>query len=260
VKKPRVSKAKALTLAIQKVVNRNIETKYATLVRVDQQIANTLRTKFTGATISLNSLQSAMPPVGLGSQSNDQSGTRIKAVSLRTIVSINLTKDNLSTQDMFVRVFFLTSRNVKSYSVATSLAGGNLLRTGSATEEDWIPGGTTVTDPRALAHLNINRNAWQGSFKTFRLSKNQGPLNNGGTAGTVAVLGSGNASHTFAHDWKIQNKVLKYDESDNSSYPENFMPFIGFIAWYPDGTSVGQPDNTMPVNFTYTSHLYYKDG
>jgi len=193
--------------------------------------------------------------VNSGTASNDLIGTKAKIVSLKTYLHFNLDTGNSTSNDVMVKVFFLHSRNVKNLGVANNgLPGGNLLRTGAASEEDWVP--AAGVDMRLLAQLPVNKNAWTGTTKTFRLSKNAGTMQNG-TA--VPLLSAGNASYTFTYDWKAGGKTLKYDESDGSNAPENFLPLICAVAWYPDGTSVGPQDSNMPVFVTLSNHLYYKD-
>jgi len=258
-KKPRASKAvsKPVKAAIERILNKNIETKFVVSSVVNSMLYNTVRSKMiTSGTATFQNLRTCMPIiVNSGTASNDLIGTRAKIVSLKTYLHFNLDTGNSTSNDVMIKVFFLHSKNAKNFTVATAgLPAGNLLRTGAASEEDWVP--AAGVDMRLLAQLPVNKQAWTGTTKTFRLSKNAGTIN-GGTA--VPILSSGNASYTFTYDWKAAKKTLKYDESDGSNYPENFLPLIAAVAWYPDGTSVGPQDSTMPVFVTLSNHLYYKD-
>jgi len=256
VKKPR--KAKTLTTAIQKVLNKTIETKLVISSVVNSMLYNTIRTKMIAAGITVfQNFRTCMPAiVNTGTATNDLIGARAKIVSLKTYMHFNLDTGNSNSNDVMVKVFFLHSKNTKNYTVASNgLPGGNLLRTGNGSEEDWIPG--AGIDSRLTAQLPLNKNAWTGTSKTFRLSKNVGTMQQG-TTGTP-LLSGGMASYTFSHDWKAGGKTLKYDETDGSNYPENFLPLICAVAWYPDGTSVGPQDSNMPVFVTLSNHLYYKD-
>lgn len=258
-KNKRVAKiSKPLTNAIQRIVNRNIETKFSFQGVPDTPLYNTLRTTLQ-PTLGLNYIKPCIPLLAInGTQSDELIGTRMKIVSLKTVFSFNLAASNTISTDVMIKVFFLISKNVKNNTVAASgLLGKNLLRTGQATEEDWLVG--SGVDPRILNQLPVNRNAWSRiSTKTFRLSKNGGTLN-GQATGAVPVLGSANGSYSFTHDWKAGGKTCTYDESDGSAYPENYLPLVGMVAWYPDGTSVGSPDTVMPVYAQFSHHLYYKD-
>lgn len=259
VKKPRVKASKALNLAIQRIVNKNIETKFVVSSVVNSMLYNTIRSKMiTSGTATFQNFRTCMPIiVNSGTASNDLIGTKAKIVSLKTHLHFNLDTGNTSSNDVMVKVFFLHSRNTKNFTTATAgLPAGNLLRTGAASEEDWVP--AAGVDMRLLAQLPLNRQGWIGKSRTFRLTKNPGTIN-GGTTGSVPLLSSGNASYTFTHDWKAGGKTLRYDESDGSNYPENFLPLVCAVAWYPDGTSVGPQDSTMPVFVTLSNHLYYKD-
>jgi len=258
VKKPRQG-PKALTTAIQRVINRNIETKYAISSLVNSQITNTIRSKLQpGGTTTLNYMRTCMPAISnSGTATNDVIGAKLKVVSLKTVLHFNLDYANATSSDVMVRVYFLQSRNAKNYTVAfTGLPGNNLLRTGAGTETDWLPG--TGVDSRYISQLPLNKLAWTGKQKTFRLSKNGGKTN-GEPTGAVPVLSGGIASHTFTFDWKVGGKTLKYDEGDGSGLPENFLPIIAMIAWYPDGTPMQSFDQPMPVYTTFSNHLYYKD-
>lgn len=262
-KKKLTTKGAKLTKPVKSAIQRMIygaqETKYVVAGLVNANVYNTCRTKLVPAGVTtFNYLRTAMPTiVNSGTQTNDLIGAKCKIMSLKTVFHFNLDTANAVSQDIMVKVFFLQSRNVKNYSVAfNGLTGGNLLRTGNAGEEDWVP--ATGVDSRFLNQLPINKLSWTGTSKTFRLSKNGGTLNNQ-TTGAVPVLGNGIASYDFTHNWKANGKTLRYDEGDGSNYPENYLPLIGIVAWYPDGTPVGAQDTVMPVNVTFSSHLWYKD-
>lgn len=243
--------------AIQKIINKNIETKYAFAGVADQPLYNTLRTALQPAQ-GLNFIKPCLPLLSInGTQSDELIGTRMKISSHKTVFNFNLASSNATSQDVMVKVFFLISKNAKNNTVAAAgFTGKNLLRTGQASEEDWIPG--SGLDPRIFNQLPVNRNAWvlKGS-RTFRLAKNGGTLN-GQTTGAVPVLSCAN-SYQFTWDWKAGGKTCTYDESDQSSFPENYLPLVGMVAWYPDGTTVGAADQVMPVYCQFSHHLYYKD-
>jgi len=259
-RRPRVAKVSApLTRAIQRVVDRNIETKFAISSLVNAQVYNTIRTKFVPAgSVGTQYVRACIPAIAnSGTASNDLMGAKCKISSLKTYLHFDLGSTSNVSTDVMVKVFFLQSRNAKNYTVANvGLPGNNLLRTGNATEEDWIAGSSI--DSRYYNQLPLNKLSWTGSSKTFRLSKNGGTTN-GTAAGSVPVLSGGIGSLDMTYDWKVGGKVLKYDEGDGSGYPENFLPLIAIVAWYPDGTTVGQQDTAMPVFVTQSNHLYYKD-
>jgi len=260
VKKPRgKGVSQPIKDAIQRILNKDIETKFAISSLVNSQVTNTIRSKLQpGGTTTLNYMRTCMPGISnSGTASNDLIGTKLRVVSLKTVLHFNLDYANATSADVMVRVYFLQSRNAKNYTVAFSgLPGNNLQRTGSGTEQDWLPG--TGVDSRYLSQLPLNTLAWTGTQKTFRLSKNGGKTN-GEPTGAVPVLNNGQVSYDFVHDWKIGGKVLKYDEGDGSGLPENFLPIIAMVAWYADGTPMASFDQAMPVFTTYSNHLYYKD-
>lgn len=247
---------KPVKVAIQRMIGASIESKYVFSGVADGPLYNTLRTKIA-PTLGLNFIKPCLPPLAInGTQSDQLIGTKMKVQSLKTIFNFNLASSNTVSQDILVRVFFLYSKNVKNYSASINgMVGSNLLRTGSASEEDWIP--SSGIDPRILNHLPLNKNAWVGTSKTFRLTKNGGTLN-GQTTGAVPVIAGQGASIQFTHDWKCK-KTLTYDETDTSSFPENFLPLVGMVAWYPDGTTVGAVDTVMPVYCQFSHHMWYKD-
>lgn len=248
--------SKPMRNAVQAIINKNIESKYAFTGVADQPLYNTLRTKIN-ATSGLNFIKPCIPQIPInGTASNDLIGTKMKVQSLKTVFNFNLASSNVVSQDILVRVFFLFSKNVKNYSASINgMVGGNLLRTGQGTEEDWVVG--SGIDPRILNQLPLNKNAWVGTSKTFRLTKNGGNLN-GQATGSVPVLSGVGASYQFTHNWKC-TKTLTYDETDTSLYPENYLPLVGMVAWYPDGTTVGATDQVMPVYCQFSHHIWYKD-
>lgn len=251
--------SKNMKLAIQRIINKDIETKFAISSVVNAAVYNTIRGKLApSGTTSLNYLRPCIPPISnSGTASNDLVGAKMKLISLKTVLHFDLGTANTVSTDIFIKVFFLQSRNAKNYTVAQAgLPGANILRTGNASEEDWVP--SSGLDPRYLNQLPLNKLSWTGTTKTFRLSKNGGQTN-GTVSGNVPLLSNGNATFDFSYNWKAAGKSLKYDESDGSGYPENYLPLIGFVAWYADGTSVGAIDSSMGVNVTYSNHAYYKD-
>lgn len=252
---------KPLKNAIERILNKNIETKYVISSLINLSVTNTCRSKMTPAgVVTFNYLRQCIPSLQQASamaSSNDLIGAKAKIVSLRTIFHFNLDTSNAAANDVMVKVFLIQSRNVKNLTVANAgLPAGNLLRTGNADEDDWVP--ASGFDARYTNMLPLNKLAWTGKTRTFRLTKNSGIMNSG-TSTTVPLLANGNASYDFTHDWKAGGKVIRYDEGDGSSYPENYLPLVGMVAWYPDGTQVGSQDSIMPVNVTVSNHLYYKD-
>jgi len=250
--------SRSLTLAIQRVVNKNLETKFVVHTDQDQPIYNTLNTAINPSA-GYNYLMPCIPQIVRGAVSTDQmAGAKIKVVSLKTYIHFNFASANNTTNDIMIKVFFLHSKNVQNYTTASNgLLGDNLLRTGQSDEIDWYGNGTGTLEPRCLAQLPLNKLAWTGTTRTYRLSKNGGILN-GGTSSALPVLANGNGSIDISYDWKC-TKTLTYDESDQSIYPENYLPLLGVVAWYPDGTSSGNKNEVMPVYATATHHLYYKD-
>jgi len=254
----RVRGGSKLTQQIQRVLNKNLETKYVVHTDQDQPLYNTINTAIN-PTGGYSYLLPCIPQIVRGGiNSDNMTGAKIKVVSLKTYIHFNFASQNNTTNDVMVKIFFLHSKNTQNYTVAANgLLGSNLLRTGQASEVDWIGSGTGTLEPRCLAQLPLNKLAWTGTTRTFRLSKNGGILN-GGTSSALPVLANGNGSFDISYDWKC-SKTLKYDESDNSIYPENYLPLMAAVAWYPDGTSSGAKDTVMPVYATATHHLYYKD-
>jgi len=245
--------------AIQKIINKNLETKLVISSFINQQLTNTIRAKMraTGVTNFANFFPCIPGQSQTGTATNDIIGAKTKIVSLKTYLHFNLAANDTQSDDIMVKVFFLISRNAKNLTVAnTGLPAGNLLRTGAGQEQDWVP--ASGIDERYLNQLPLNTLSFTGTSRTFRLSKNPGQLN-GGTSSAVPVLAGGAASYDFSYDWKVKGKVLKYDESDGSLFPENYLPLVCAVAWYPDGTSVGPQDSTMPVFITASNHLYFKD-
>jgi len=239
------------------------ETKYVTRDFGATKVYNAFDSKFGPTTsTSLIYLQPGIPPMTQGFNSNKLQGSKATIQNCFTTFSVNLLSTTPTSVDVFVRFYLLESKNVKNYSIAVppgGLPAQNLLRIGNGEEADWFV--SAGNDPRMNSMRPINKLAWTGSMKTFRLAKNPGGINGDTTSipNSGANLSANTNAYHFTHNWGRKGKVLTYDDGDESNYPENFLPIWACVAWTVDGANTGAAYSTMPVEVVAVNHLYYKD-
>lgn len=206
-------------------------------------------------------LYAAMPDIIRGVDSNQRIGNKISSVHGKTHFSFcfdPLYGAALSTNDWYVRIFMLKSRQVKFSPSFNALQSNTLLDLGSSQTLDWRPNGQTTGGGPAsyniLAMMPISKENFTGHYKTFRMSKNQGLVNRDATGGQTTNLSAHNVVN-FTWNWSHAGNVL-YD--DNQAQPSNFAPFFTYVA-YPVDTYGGANIDTTGILATVRTEVYYKD-
>jgi len=242
----RVLPKKALTKVVKQVLNRQLETKY-----VAQQV------QLAGFTIPGQITPTAdyhlmLPDVAqqtTPATSNTREGDRIEPTRAR--ISGHIWYDNKEPDVgsvVFVKLFFVTPKNIKSANQVAGISDG-LLESGTADPSSWT---AARQDLQAFFPV-CKENYTLLNTKTFKLVKNGGyPIGNQPTHSTNI----GKDRYAFSYSWKPP--VLKYD-TDASQQPTNHLPLMFCVAYSPgynyttDASLVGQ------VKMNWNIEMFYKD-
>lgn len=251
---------------MEKIVKGNIETKYVVENLGDGynslQIVNQLTSQcpFT-VPPAMQFLQPAIPSVTIGSNSADVLGSKINNVRGAVHFEMELVPGAGTdpTRNVVVVLYCLESKSAHSQASAKALPGLDLLRLGQSISTDWT---AVPASYNALQYKNMPLGvAWRGFKKMFHFVKNQGTVQGDtGATGAPNTLPGGNR-HSFTWRWK--KDTVRYDESAGAvgSYPINYLPMFGAVAYYSDGTNTA-PSGTevgMGVNLSWRTEMYYKD-
>lgn len=233
---------KTFAKKVMAVVTKKEETKYA---------ATAL--PITGVTDSLlvpTGLIPCLPKLAQGPQSNQRVGQKISMAHGKVDFSFFLIPSgvNYPTQDVYVKIFLLRSKQAKSYGQVALLPGATLLDGGNQTSNDWA---ITVATAIELNQYPLSHEDFAGHIKTIRLIKNQGVPNNDLNPGTAPNT-FGHISANYSYRWKHKGSLL-YDDT-GSNNPTNFAPVFGVVAYNSDNTLFGGL-----VQYYARQHMWYKD-
>lgn len=233
-----------------KVLLRKAETKYVAYQR------------FTNASVSgtldiPGDLHDCLPPLLVGTESYQRTGSRISNMRGRTIFTFWL--DNLTQSpncnNVSVKIFFLNSKQTKSSSQAQLLPSGILLDNGDGTSTDWsnpVPG-----QPLLYNQLPISNENFSGRTKTIRLIKNTGGPN--AVGGNVVNPNTyGRVMATYVYNWSRKSAAAYENNITNAAlaYPTNFAPLFGVVAYLND-SSAKLADKTVFMDVR--NEMYFKD-
>lgn len=196
----------------------------------------------------------AAPSLTEGVGSWQRVGQRISNIRGKTHFNFSIPYNYSASTNWVVRVYMLTSRQVKSFAQVSALPANSLLDNGNGTTEDWNPGTTQVV---TLSQRPLSRENFSGKFRDFKLTKNSGSLN-GDTSTLPPSSNGGHHPSDRQYTWNWSHKgTVQYDE--NGNVPTNFNPMFILVAFPYDNTPV--PESLVsPVNATIRTEMYYKDG
>ena len=241
--------SKPLVATINRVINRKLETKY---VATQVQLAGfTIPGQIT-PTADYHLMLPDVAQTAGQSTSNTRFGDKIEPT--RAKISGHIWFDNLGSDDadpgaiVFVKLFFVTPKNIKSASQAAGISNG-LLESGTADPSSWT---AARQDLQAFFPV-CKENYTLLKTKTFKLVKNGGlPIANTRPASTNI----GKDRYSFSYAWKPP--TLKYD-TDADLQPTNHLPLMFCVAYSPgynyttDASLVGQ------VKMNWNIEMFYKD-
>lgn len=224
---------KAVTRVANEAVSRKAENKMVGSMVEDNVLHN--------SAISAADCEPVIIEVSQGTDNRSRIGDRIspRYLSVKGMVSLNLTSPPVTRSDIYVRVLILSQKDVKTGAqvLAGAVDAGALLRAGFGGGADQIP---YSGDPENTL-MPVNREKFRVYMdRIIKLSQ----VAEGGVEQISRYSG------TFSYTFKKKNlpKFLTYDEN-NGDWANNFAPFIAVGYAY----STGAPD---AVNTKLNTHIY----
>lgn len=229
------------TKAVLSIVNKKEETKYVAKQLGGANVPSTL--------VVPANLVPAIPVLIQGIQSNQRIGQKITNVFCKVDFQFYLIPAagaQYPTQDVWVKIFKLNSKEAKSYAQVASLTGGTLLDQGDQTTTDW----SVPANAGSYQFMPLSKENFKGAVKTINLTKNQGQAN--------ADLNTTNQPNTYGkvasiYSYTFKHSSLVYDDT-GTNYPTNFAPVFAICAMNTDQT----PYQGL-VDYQCRLHMWYKD-
>ena len=241
----RVPAKKATTALIKRVLNRALETKY---VATQVQLAGF---PIPGQITPTADYHLMLPDVAQAGASTSITRVGDKIEPVRAKISGHIWYDNLDTtvgNIVFVKLFFVTPKNIKSASQVAGISDG-LLESGTADPSSWT---AARQDLQAFFPV-CKENYTLLKTKTFKLVKNGGlPIGNNVTHSTNI----GKDRYSFSYSWKPP--TLKYD-TDASLQPTNHLPLMFCVAYSPGYNYSTDASLANQVKMNWNIELAYKD-
>lgn len=244
----RRSAVKATTRLIKKVLNRQLETKY-----VAAQVNS-------GGAVVKNSITPALdaitilPPVNFqtgAATSNTREGDQIEPVraSIRGHIWFNPDENQTSSKVLFVKMFIVQSKTIKSAPFKGSLDAG-LLEDGTENPVSWVSNKEDFQTFYPVAKQNYTLL----KTRTMRFTKNVGECVADVTEGNSPNIGEDR--RTFAYSWKPP--TLKY-ANETQNQPSNHFPVMFLVAYAPGLDIAGVPELATALVYNFNTEMYYKD-
>lgn len=245
-RKLRLAPAKATTKLIKRVLNKQLETKY---VAQQVQLAGFTIPGHITPTADYHTLLPDLVQQTTVAASNTREGDKVEP--MRAKVSGHIWYDNLDTtvgNVVFVKLFFVTPKNIKSASQVAGISDG-LLESGTADPSSWT---AARQDLQAFFPV-CKENYTLLKTKTFKFVKNGGlPIGNQETHSTNI----GKDRYSFSYSWKPP--TLKYD-TDASQQPSNHLPLMFCVAYSPGYNYDTDASLTGQVKMNWNIEMFYKD-
>jgi len=244
---PRVSKP--LKTAIQRIVNKDIETKFVTRFQNPTQFNAVITAKTEWMYPFPNVYQAGT--TGNPANAGTRVGNTIRPISAKIYATLSVPNLQESVDIMVVFWVFTTKRAKALSSIQNDpqIDATDFLDQGNGVYQPW--------DGAIISHgLPVNREQYNViSYKTFRLAKGVGFQNLGTVSDTQSVDGASTTCRQFTIDLPVPN-TLHYD-GDLTINPTNFCPLMAVGYYLPDGSPVTPTDRALL--FTYRCNMYYKD-
>lgn len=241
-------KASPLNKIVKKAVvayeRRHNETKYVADAILDNQpVKNEIISGGTSST-----MLPVIPPTTQGTESFQRVGTRISPVALKCNVTLDFDPTFQLNFDGWVKLFFVSSKKVKSDDLLKSIPAGNLLDNGQGSAVDW-----NSAIPTVVASYPVKNEDWSVvKTITVKMSKNVGQTT--GSATNPYSTNTGHSSKMFSFKLPLAKNLI-YDDSTVLQAPTNHSILLGMTYWASDSTVF---DGNV-IRATVHSHLYYKD-
>jgi len=244
-----------LKTEIEKVIAGTQETKFIVDYPYNTQSASDLyqSLNFSSAITSTTELYNLIPRINVGSDDHQRIGNRIEPMKLKNITSVYLPYSEARTSmSVFVDVYYLTSKTVKTDNIMANIPVSFLLNAGDGTNVPYD--GTAQT-----ADLPINKAAFTVlKHKRVKLQLSAGDPNSVlvGSFVNPGVVSTCYYEARWTMDIPIPSKLTYMNE--NVNYPSNYLPFmcLGFHAIDANGDSA---PITPRIFCRSQSQLTYKD-
>lgn len=244
---------KALTTAIQKVVNKNVETKYVMYRPYNNASGLLLNTNFTQAINSSAEAYALIPPISLGDGDHQRTGNVIAPTSMTVKGFVSLLDNAVDSASLDVDIYILRHKAVKDVRYETQLGNfADLLNSGDGLNVGYDGSWTHSAMP-------INTSTYQLlAHKKIRLEKGWGDVNT-----YISLAAEARAAYNpaprhqknFSIKVKMPKKLLYKSDADTT--PSMDYPFM-VIGWNVP-SNLDTTSSNQIIKATATSHLYYKD-
>jgi len=243
----------ALTQAVNKIVNRKIETKYVMYRPYNNSSGLMLNTNFTQAINSSAEAYALIPPITLGDGDHQRTGNVINPTKLTVKGFVSLLENAVDSAFLDVDIYILRHKAVKDVRYETQLGNfADLLNSGDGLNVGYDGSWTHSAMP-------INTSTYQVlKHKRIRLQKGWGDVNTYISQAAEARASYNVApqhQHNFSFDIKMPKK-LQY-KSDADTTPSMDYPFM-VIGWNVP-TNLDTTQSQQIIKASATTHMYYKD-
>jgi len=242
-----------LTQAIQRVIDRNVETKYVMYRPYNNTSGLMLNTNFTQAINSSAEAYALIPPISLGDGDHQRTGNVIAPTSLTIKGFVSLLENATDSAFLDVDIYILRHKAIKDVTYQTQLGNlADLLNAGNGLNVGYDGSWTNSAMP-------INGSTYQLiKHKKVRLEKGWGDANTYiSLAADARAAYNANPKHQKNFSIKVKMpKKLQY-KSDADTTPSMDYPFM-VLGWNVP-TNLDTTTSNQIIKCTATTHLYYKD-
>lgn len=242
-----------LSQAIQRVINRNVETKYVMYRPYNNTSGLMLNTNFTQAINSSAEAYALIPPIQLGDGDHQRTGNIINPTSLTIKGFVSLLENAEASAFLDVDIYILRHKAIKDVTYQNQLGNlADLLNAGNGLNVGYDGSWTNSAMP-------VNTSTYQLiKHKKIRLEKGWGDANTYISLATDARAAyNDNPKHQKNFTIKVKMpKKLQY-KSDADTTPSMDYPFM-VLGWNVP-TNLDTTTSNQIIKCTATTHLYYKD-
>lgn len=250
---PKRGSKNPLVRLIQRVVNRQEETKY--VANAYDATNNVLPTIWysNGSLPAVGNFYPAIPKLGQGNDDFQRVGSKVEPKSCSVSLRIGFNPTDLSANELLGVIYYGTDRAGKSWAGGNPLSTAAILDNGDGTNVTFSGSRYALTQPLDKKLVTARR-------IVFRLSKSGGIQNgdNGGIATPQGALSTSNgmSEKSFLLRFKAPKHLTYLLTGD--TYPQNYAPWYAVGFCHADGSPLTAADRTL-VNVNAKCHMWYKD-
>jgi len=244
---------RALTTAIQRVVNRNVETKYVCYRPYNNASGLLNNTNFTSAINTSAEAYALIPPITIGSGDHQRDGNVIAPTSLTVKGWVSIAANEANSWLCDVDIYILRHKAIRDVAYETQLGNlGDLLNSGNGLNVGYDGSWTNSAFPINTSTYTLVKH------KKIRLTKAYGDQQtylSGGNPTSVANYSVCPFQRNFSIKVRMP-KTLKY-KNDTDTTPSMDYPFM--VIGFNSPTNLDASQTLNRIQATATTHLYYKD-